>query len=51
MHGSGEYRWSDGRRFIGHYSNGLREGYGELYENGLLIRANWRNGKPTGRII
>lgn len=51
MHGKGEYRWADGRSFLGHYENGVRSGYGELYDNGVVVKAVWRKGLPIGRVV
>jgi hypothetical protein len=28
MHGMGEMRWKDGRRYVGQFKNGRRHGYG-----------------------
>lgn len=30
MHGEGEFIWEDGRRYIGSYSNDMKEGFGRF---------------------
>jgi len=46
IHGSGVLTLPDGSRFIGHWKNGVREGFGqEVHPNGSIIRQGmWRNG-------
>lgn len=31
MHGKGEFRWDDGRYYIGKYLNDKKHGYGTFY--------------------
>ena len=48
--GKGEYRWSNGNKFVGQFKNGLPSGEG-VYEtkSGDIFVGNLKNGLPTGR--
>ena len=49
MHGYGTYIWPDGRKFIGMYLNGKKNGEGEYRtKSGVKLKGNWRNGKKDG---
>lgn len=46
MNGQGEFRWYDGRRYIGAYKNDKKDGYGEFYwPDGKYYKGNWKDGR------
>ena len=57
MHGSGEFKWPDGRKYIGSYVNDKKQGYGVfewrnfanlfkfILADGSRYTGNWENGK------
>lgn len=47
--GNGYEFYQDGRKYVGHFSNDLPNGYGEIYnrENTLLAKGKWKNGVLT----
>lgn len=49
MHGQGEFKWKDGRRYVGEYHNDKKEGYGEFYwPTGKCYKGQWKDGKQNG---
>ena len=50
MHGYGEFRWSDGKRYAGYYIHDKKEGFGIYYwSNPLRVYLGfWKNGKQDG---
>lgn len=49
--GQGEWRYSDGSKYVGVFSHGDKEGRGEVrYANGDVMRGLWRNGLPFGEL-
>ena len=50
MHGYGEFKWADGKKYIGYYINDKKEGFGIYYwSNPLRIYMGfWKNGKQEG---
>ena len=50
-HGEGVYRFNNNIKYEGHYSNGIKEGYGKVsfISNGELIyQGNWKENMPSG---
>ena len=44
-HGMGEFKWSDGVRYIGNWRCGAQEGEGvEVLEGGRELRGLWKGG-------
>ena len=49
MHGTGTYKWVDGRLFVGSYKENLKDGHGMyLWSDGSTYNGNWQNGKQHG---
>ena len=50
MHGYGEFKWADGKKYIGYYILDKKEGFGIYYwANPLRIYMGfWKNGKQDG---
>lgn len=50
MHGYGEFKWNDGKKYVGYYKNDRKEGFGIYYwENPNKVYIGfWRNGKQDG---
>ncbi len=49
MHGEGVFNWPDGRKYIGHYQNDLRTGYGEMqHPSGNVFKGEWRRDVEHG---
>jgi len=45
MHGSGTYKWSDGRIYSGEYVMGVKKGHGIYrWEDGRVYWGEWANG-------
>ena len=51
MHGYGIFDYLDGRKYIGNYVNGKREGFGS-YEDGKgnIVKGEWFQGVKHGEI-
>jgi hypothetical protein len=50
MHGYGEFRWKDGKRYLGYYTHDKKEGFGIYYwasPNRVYI-GFWKAGKQDG---
>ena len=50
MHGYGEFRWKDGKRYLGYYTHDKKEGFGIYYwasPNRVYI-GFWKGGKQDG---
>ncbi len=50
MHGYGEFRWKDGKKYVGYYANDKKEGFGIYYwatPNRVYI-GFWKAGKQNG---
>ena len=48
-HGYGEFRWSSGGYYKGHYSFDSKESYGEMYwADGSIYRGQWKAGIQNG---
>jgi len=46
FHGKGVYTFSDGRKYVGSWKNGLRNGYGEFYfPDGWVDKGQWKDDK------
>jgi len=46
MNGKGEFKWPDGRKYIGNYENDKKEGHGVFYwPDGRKYDGYWKNGK------
>jgi len=44
-HGSGEFKWGVGGRYVGGYLDDLKNGYGEMYwDDGSVYKGFWTNG-------
>jgi hypothetical protein len=50
MHGYGEFRWKDGKRYIGYYVHDKKEGFGIYYWASLnrMYIGFWKGGKQEG---
>ena len=50
MHGYGEFRWADGKKYAGYYIHDKKEGFGIYYwANPLRVYLGfWKNGKQDG---
>ena len=50
MHGYGEFKWADGKKYIGYYINDKKEGFGIYYWLYPLrvYMGFWKNGKQEG---
>ena len=45
-HGFGNYKWPDGRRYIGFWENGKQHGYAKyVMHNGVVKFGKWEAGK------
>ena len=45
MHGEGTFEWKDGRKYVGRYINGEKNGYGEFYwPDKTTYKGSWREG-------
>jgi hypothetical protein len=50
MHGYGEFKWKDGKKYLGYYVNDKKEGFGIYYwasPNRVYI-GFWKGGKQDG---
>jgi len=46
MHGKGTFSWSDGRTYIGEYTEDKKNGYGDFFwPDGRSYKGQWQNGK------
>jgi hypothetical protein len=49
-HGRGYFKWSDGEKYIGYWSNNKREGQGiNYYSNGNIYKGMYKNGQKEGK--
>ena len=49
MHGTGIFKWNDGRMYTGEFANDRKEGHGVLiWKDGRKYDGQWRNGKQDG---
>lgn len=48
MNGEGQFEWPDGRKYVGNYVNGKKEGYGILYTLDYVYMGEWKNGLYDG---
>jgi hypothetical protein len=50
MHGYGEFKWTNGRLYIGYFVNDRKEGFGIHYwqENNRIYVGFWKGGKQEG---
>ena len=50
-HGTGEFKFVSGIKYIGEYKNGIREGKGKIInKNGTTpYEGEWKNGLPNGK--
>ena len=49
-HGRGYFKWSDGEKYIGYWSNNKREGQGiNYYNNGNIYKGMYKNGQKEGK--
>lgn len=50
MHGYGEFKWKDGKRYAGYYVNDRKEGFGIYYwANPIRVYIGfWKAGKQDG---
>ena len=49
-HGRGFFKWGDGEKYIGYWSNNKREGHGiNFYNNGNVYKGLYKNGKKEGK--
>jgi len=50
MDGTGEFTWSDGRKYKGQYLEDKKHGYGEFeWKDGRKYKGNWAYGKQHGK--
>jgi len=48
----GEFRWPDGRKYLGEFRNNMRDGFGVMvFQDGKIIKGNWMNDKLNGKGI
>lgn len=46
MHGKGDFKWANGRHYVGEYVEDKKEGYGEFtWNDGRSYKGQWKNGK------
>jgi hypothetical protein len=50
MSGYGEFKWKDGKRYLGYYLNDKKEGFGIYYwtSSGRAYIGFWKKGKQDG---
>ena len=49
MHGEGEFRWPDGKKYKGTYIEDKKEGYGVFdWSDGRKYLGEWKDGKQHG---
>ena len=49
MHGYGEFRWKEGKRYYGYYKNDKKNGFGMYYwPDDKFYIGFWRDGKQHG---
>jgi hypothetical protein len=50
MHGYGEFRWKDGKQYIGYYTHDKKEGFGIYYwaNSNRIYIGFWKGGKQEG---
>ena len=52
MEGLGEYKYTNGDKFVGYYKNDLKHGRGIYYfSNGIVLKGRWIKGKKEGDFI
>mmetsp|Transcript_13946 Transcript_13946/g.21744 ORF Transcript_13946/g.21744 Transcript_13946/m.21744 type:complete len:103 (+) Transcript_13946:955-1263(+) len=52
MQGEGLYKWPDGRKYQGAFSNDKKHGFGTYtYSDGRVYKGLWQNGKQHGEGI
>ena len=52
MHGSGTFKWNDGRVYEGEFSNDRKSGYGVLtWPDGRKYEGDWKLGKQHGKAV
>jgi len=44
-HGKGTYTWNSGKIYKGEWKNNLRDGVGEMTENGKTVKGTWKKHK------
>ena len=50
FHGQGQYRWNDGKTYVGAYLMDLKDGYGVFYlVDGSRYEGYWKDGKQNGK--
>lgn len=49
MNGKGEFKWVDGRIYIGEYNNDKKQGFGMFkWPDGRIYEGFWVDGKQNG---